>query len=481
MVQENGSRFKLVFSHFIDQDNQRYPIPNGLHPCVSGVIQNLIKDGNKVHLHYPYHRFDDFHQQVKDHVGTEGFLFNHANFYGWFRIHHGHESSITVDEIKDDNSVYLYLVEVTGSWEAICGKHTFTINGESVNFTFKDTIPPKILDHLRSGKVKLVVNNNHDPIQHPNTLRLIETDLETVGIDGSNIIFVSGSKYSKEEYAQCYPTSKIKTINSELALLQYAMELDAYPFTRDLGYVSDRMREEDLDKQRVRSKKFLCFNRSINRPHRFSMAYLALKHDLLKDGYFSFLNNNPQHEISYYLGELLDYDDLIEMSKKIDALIPLQLDTFHLTPEGRECFFSSNAKKDFFIDSYIHIISETVFDKWEDPYLSEKTFRPLTNMQPFIYVGGANSIKKLKDLGFKTFHPFIDESYDSETDPKKRFAMIEKEIKKFAEMPIEQIHEWYYSITDILIHNQTHLRTFNNFNPVEHALQFIVNEYGYSR
>ena len=481
MVQENGSRFKLVFSHFVNQDDTQYPIPNGLHPCVSNKIQDLVASGERFDLNFPYYRFDSFHQQVRDHVGTEGFLFNHANFYGWFRRHYGHESSITVDDIKDDNSVYLYLVEVTGSWEAICGKHTFTINGEIVEFTFKDTIPSTILEHLRSGKVKLLVNNNHDPIQHPNTLSIIEKDLESVGIDGSNIVFVSGNKYSKEEYAQYYPNSKIKTINSELALLQYAMELDAYPFTRDLGYVSDRMREEDLDPQKIRSKKFLCFNRSVNRPHRFAMAYLALKYDLLKDGYFSFLNNTSGRDVLEFLKEVLDYDDLGEMVPKIESLIPLQLDTFHLTPEGRESFFSSNAKKDFFIDSYIHIISETVFDKWEDPYLSEKTFRPLTNMQPFIYVGGANSIKKLKDLGFKTFHPFIDESYDSETDPKKRFAMIEKEIKKFAEMPIEQIHEWYYSITDILIHNQTHLRTFNNFNPVEHALQFIVNEYGYSQ
>jgi hypothetical protein len=65
------------------------------------------------------------------------------------------------------------------------------------------------------------------------------------------------------------------------------------------------------------------------------------------------------------------------------------------------------------------------------------------------------------------------------TDPKKRFSMVEKEIKKFVDMPIEKIHEWYYSIKDDLIFNQNHLRTFNKFNPVKHALDFIVKEYGY--
>ena len=36
-------------------------------------------------------------------------------------------------------------------------------------------------------------------------------------------------------------------------------------------------------------------------------------------------------------------------------------------------------------------------------YLTEKTFKPILNMQPFVIVGNAYSLKMLKQLGYKTF------------------------------------------------------------------------------
>jgi hypothetical protein len=115
----------------------------------------------------------------------------------------------------------------------------------------------------------------------------------------------------------------------------------------------------------------------------------------------------------------------------------------------------------------LHITSETDFDNSSTPFLSEKTWRPILNLQPFIYVGNYKSLEKLRSLGFKTFSPFIDEDYDLIKDQRWRFIAIEKEIKKFATMPIEEIHQWYYSITDILIHNQNVLKSYTNHNPIK--------------
>jgi hypothetical protein len=115
----------------------------------------------------------------------------------------------------------------------------------------------------------------------------------------------------------------------------------------------------------------------------------------------------------------------------------------------------------------LHITSETEFDSGSTPFLSEKTWRPILNLQPFIYVGNYKSLEKLRSLGFKTFSPFINEDYDLIKDRRERFFAIEKEIKKFADMSIEEIHEWYYSITDILIHNQNVLKSYTTYNPIE--------------
>jgi hypothetical protein len=65
-------------------------------------------------------------------------------------------------------------------------------------------------------------------------------------------------------------------------------------------------------------------------------------------------------------------------------------------------------------------------------------------------------LKRVQELGFKTFHPYIDESFDEEKDNIKRLNMVLTEIKKLCSMSKEEIHKWYFSLKDILIHNQKH-------------------------
>jgi hypothetical protein len=96
---------------------------------------------------------------------------------------------------------------------------------------------------------------------------------------------------------------------------------------------------------------------------------------------------------------------------------------------------------------------------------TEKTWKPIMNLHPFILVANKGSLKHLKEYGFKTFEPFIDESYDDIDDVGQRILAIEKEINKLCSKPIEEIHEWYWSIEDILKHNYYHF--YNDFAPRE--------------
>jgi hypothetical protein len=119
----------------------------------------------------------------------------------------------------------------------------------------------------------------------------------------------------------------------------------------------------------------------------------------------------------------------------------------------------------------VHLTTETGFVRNESPFFSEKTWRPILNLQPFIYLGNCGALNKLQQMGFKTFHPYIDETYDTEQDIKKRFALIKQEILKIANMPMNELHDWYYSMISILMYNQHHLYTFRNYNPLKELLQ----------
>ena len=74
-------------------------------------------------------------------------------------------------------------------------------------------------------------------------------------------------------------------------------------------------------------------------------------------------------------------------------------------------------------------------------------------------------MKELKKLGFKTFHPYIDESYDEEISANKRFSMIETEIDKLCSMSKQEIHDWYWSMEEIYKYNYNHLH--NVFYPTQ--------------
>ena len=75
-------------------------------------------------------------------------------------------------------------------------------------------------------------------------------------------------------------------------------------------------------------------------------------------------------------------------------------------------------------------------------------------LHPFILVTSPHSLKKLKEFGYKTFHPFIDESYDNEEDGMKRMQMIFDELDKFRARPIQELKDWWKEILPILEHNQ---------------------------
>ena len=49
----------------------------------------------------------------------------------------------------------------------------------------------------------------------------------------------------------------------------------------------------------------------------------------------------------------------------------------------------------------------------EYPFITEKTYRNIKYKKPFIIMGQHISLASLHKLGYKTFHPLIDESYDS--------------------------------------------------------------------
>jgi hypothetical protein len=64
---------------------------------------------------------------------------------------------------------------------------------------------------------------------------------------------------------------------------------------------------------------------------------------------------------------------------------------------------------------------------------------------PFIVSAGTGFLDHMRSHGYETFPELFDESYDTETNLKLRTLIIIENIERVCNMPIEDLHEIYYS------------------------------------
>ena len=169
-------------------------------------------------------------------------------------------------------------------------------------------------------------------------------------------------------------------------------------------------------------KKFICLNR-LPKYHR-EVIFDFLDTNYKKDSYISYAPYqewNPKHRI---------------------------LDDLHFTETDRRNYASSYQK-----NSFCNIITESTT---EDGiiHITEKTDKAITSCQPFIIVAGPHYLKKLKELGFKTFDKWWDESYDSELNLDIRLNNIKEVIKEIASWDYDKCNSVYHEMAETILHNK---------------------------
>lgn len=103
----------------------------------------------------------------------------------------------------------------------------------------------------------------------------------------------------------------------------------------------------------------------------------------------------------------------------------------------------SSASADYTHTDYSSAAIEVVLETWFDSeknHLTEKTFRPLAVGQPFMLVSTAHSLAYLRSYGFETFAPWINETYDTITDPWVRMQAIILEMKRLQKLNRDDFH-----------------------------------------
>ena len=136
--------------------------------------------------------------------------------------------------------------------------------------------------------------------------------------------------------------------------------------------------------------------------------------------------------------------------------------------------YSSSVSADYdsndFVETQVSVILETVFDG-SRIHLTEKTLRPIACGHPFILAAGPGALEYIKSYGFKTFSPWIDESYDSEPDSFERMKKIIKSMKQVQQLQGQEQQDFLQDVKQIAEFNKKHFFSNEFFNQVQDELK----------
>jgi len=96
--------------------------------------------------------------------------------------------------------------------------------------------------------------------------------------------------------------------------------------------------------------------------------------------------------------------------------------------------------------SKINVATETVTERTNKPFITEKIWKPIICYQPFVVLGYCHYLKDLKSMGFKTFDSVWDESYDNIIDTYQRADSIAELMQKIKNIDSDALYEQTDSI-----------------------------------
>jgi len=138
------------------------------------------------------------------------------------------------------------------------------------------------------------------------------------------------------------------------------------------------------------------------------------------------------------------------------------------TATNTQNFFTSQLiSEEIYENSWFTIAAESLCRN-DIFFPTEKIGKPMLANRPFIVLSGKHYLKKLKSLGFITFHPFIDETYDDIDDKETR---IKSAFNSFTECMSQDPFEFRKKIAPILDHNEALMR--NKADLTKQARQFL--------
>lgn len=306
-------------------------------------------------------------------------------------------------------------------------------------------------------------------------VELAEALSEHMGNGNAKYVLVSGAiptEYSKH----CY--NRLQTKNLPLI---YSNSWES----TCIGHMKDSM---TVNKKVAKNKDFICFNRHPRLPRVLFLGLLKY-YNLTHRGHVTFnadgssdanfeRNGAPPAELEHMSRDSAYFNEVLPdiTAKAIKGWKKNPTPRMRIHHVDDEEFWQEGIRQDLahtlnlgqweqfaYDDSHYAIIPETAYLQcWDENldgvsmpshFLTEKTWRHVGLKMPLIVVGRPGIMSAMRELGYHTFHPFINEEYDKINNDQDRLEAIIKEIKRMSNFTDAQWIEWHEGVDKITEYN----------------------------
>ena len=367
---------------------------------------------------------------------NKNFIYTSNHFY--FKKLNEH-LDIELKHIDEINCNYYYIVDMpVWNW------------ADKTNLN-NALISDKVLNDIKRKKCKLLFFYETANFK----VKPYEKWIKKYNLPKNSIVIVTGnysaSKYFKDNK---YITYFGYSIFEHMHYNDRKKELDLLQIESNL---IDSIKQKDY-----REKVFLNYNRRI-RKHKIRLVYRLYKLNLIDKGIVSLSNivDDPgsKKEIKLYPKTFMDL-----LPIKVDNLDPLN--DWDMAFDFNEYHYKN---------SFISITTESI-SLIDFIFPTEKIWKAIMGLHPFIIVSSPYFLDFLKSLGYKTFSKWIDESYDLEPDLDKRIEMVTDEIKKLTLKSQDELQNMLIEMLPTLIYNLNHLKRRSNNRELQTQLEKHIGE-----
>jgi len=333
-------------------------------------------------------------------------------------------------------------------------------------YKIKDVVPEDIYNEVKNGTtIKLLLSHiseaYHSIVEEIYKCLIIEQNIPI-----ENIVLLTNSADIEIEIdivSKKYNLPKFKS--GYMATFEYGAKGDMFRYPE--VFQVDTLTHKNYE------KKFLSLN-GLWRPHRVLLGAFLIGLKVIDKGHISLNSVSCDYPTmkDFMFNEIVRWNQnnpkilqlLMENEQEIKSIDKICLDE-DITHRASYTGLSSK----YYQDTYFSIVTETSYGfKVNDGYtggraLSEKTFKPILFKHPFLLLARPRALQLLKQLGYRTFSDYIDESYDYEEDESKRVYMVAKQAERLCNLNGDDLRSFIDGCREITEHNFNVLKNKQNF------------------